>query len=90
MKKLSNEVLNGQVSIFDSLGLTTISAAKKVIKRVIFKPKNRWQSIFFNEFTAGKEYDVVDEYKNRCGIEFYAIAGIKRNAWCELFEDIKE
>ena len=47
MTKLSNEVLNGQVSIFDSLGLTTISAAKKVIKRVIFKPKNRWQSIFF-------------------------------------------
>ena len=41
MKKLSNEVLNGQVSIFDLMGLTTITAAKKVIKRVIFKPKYR-------------------------------------------------
>ena len=90
MKKLSNEVLNGQVSIFDLMGLTTITAAKKVIKRVIFKPKYRWQSNFFNEFKADKEYDVVDEYKNRCGVEFYVIAGIERNAWCELFTNIME
>lgn len=90
MTKLSNEVLNGQVSIFDLMGLTTITAAKKVIKRVIFKPKYRWQANLFNEFKTGKEYDVVDEFKNRCGIEFYAIDGVERNAWCELFEDIKE
>ena len=61
MTKLSNEVLNGQVSIFDLMGLTTISAAKKVIKRVIFKNKYRFGSICFNQFKAGKEYDVVDE-----------------------------
>lgn len=46
MAKLNNEVLDGQVSIFDLMGLTTITAAKKVIKRVIFKPKYRWQYIF--------------------------------------------
>lgn len=90
MAKLNNEVLDGQVSIFDLMGLTTITAAKKVIKRVIFKPKYRWQANFFKEFKSGEKYDVVDEYKNRVGVEFYAIAGIERNAWCELFEDIKE
>ena len=90
MAKLSNELIDGQVSIFDLMGLTTITAAKKVIKRAIFKPKYRWQANFFNEFKTGKEYDVVDEFKNRVGIEFYVIAGIERNAWRELFEEIKE
>ena len=47
MAKLNNEVFDGQVSIFDLMGLTTITAAKKVIKRVIFKPKYRWQANFF-------------------------------------------
>ncbi|MDU4882718.1 hypothetical protein [uncultured Clostridium sp.] len=90
MTKLNSEVLNGQVSIFDLMGLTTITTAKKVIKRVIFKPKYRWQANFFNEFKIGKEYDVVNEYKNRCGIEFYVLDGIEREAWRELFEEIKE
>lgn len=82
-------VIEGQVSIFDLPVIAHKEEVKKVIKRV-FKPKHRWQANFFNEFKIGKEYDVVDEFKNRCGVEFYVIAGIKRNAWCELFEDIKE
>lgn len=90
MTKLNSEVLNGQVSIFDLMGLTTITAAKEVIKRVRFQPKERWQANFFNEFKIRKEYDVVNEYKNRCGIEFYVLDGIEREAWRELFEEIKE
>ncbi len=82
------QVIEGQVSIFD-LPVITPKEVKKVIKRVIFKPKHSWQANFFNEFKIGKEYEVVDEYKNRCGIEFYVFYGIEREAWCELFEDIK-
>lgn len=33
MAKLNNEVLDGQVSIFDLMGLTTITAAKKSYKK---------------------------------------------------------
>lgn len=80
-------VIEGQVSIFDIPVMTPKEEIKKVIKRVRFQPKEIWQANFFNEFKIGKEYDVVDEYKNRVGVEFYAIAGIERNAWCELFED---
>lgn len=90
MAKLSNEVIDGQVSIFDLPVITPKEEVKKVIKRVIFKPKYGWQANLFNEFKTGKEYDVVDEFKNRCGVEFYAIAGIESNAWRELFEEIKE
>ena len=84
------DVIEGQVSIFDLPVITPKEDVKKVIKRVRFQPKHRWQDNFFNEFKIGKEYDVVDEFKNRCGVEFYVIAGIERNAWCELFEVIKE
>lgn len=84
------DVIEGQVSIFDLPVITPKEEVKKVIKRVRFQPKHRWQDNFFNEFKIGKEYDVVDEFKNRCRVEFYVIAGIERNAWCELFEVIKE
>lgn len=71
-------VIEGQVSIFDLPVITTKEEVKKVMKRVRFKPKERWQANFFNEFKIGKEYDVVDEYKNRCGIGFYVFDGIKK------------
>lgn len=83
------DVIEGQVSIFDLPVITHNEEVKKVIKRVIFKPKHRWQANFFNEFKIGKEYDVLEEYKNRAGIEFYVIDGIKSEVWSELFEDIK-
>lgn len=80
-------VIEGQVSIFD-LPVITSKEFKKVIKRVRFQPKERWQANHFNEFKIGEEYDVVNEYRNRCGIEFYVFDGIERKAWRELFEDI--
>nr|DAE72697.1 MAG TPA: hypothetical protein [Caudoviricetes sp.]DAZ05600.1 MAG TPA: hypothetical protein [Caudoviricetes sp.] len=83
-------VIEGQVSIFDIPVITHKEEVKNVMKRVIFKPKHRWQANLFNKFKIGKEYEVVDEYKNRCGIEFYVIDGIEKEAWRELFEDIKE
>lgn len=83
-------VIEGQVSIFDIPVMTPKEEIKKVIKRVRFQPKEIWQANFFNEFKIGKEYDVVNEYKNRCGIEFYVLDGIEREAWRELFEEIKE
>lgn len=83
-------VIEGQVSIFDIQVMTPKEEIKKVIKRVRFQPKEIWQANFFNEFKIGKEYDVVNEYKNRCGIEFYVFDEIERAAWRELFEEIKE
>lgn len=74
--------IEGQVSIFDIQPI--------VQKRVRFKPDEVWKANFFNDFEIGKEYDVLNEYKNRCGIEFYVLDGIERAVWRELFEDIKE
>ena len=83
-------VIEGQVSIFDIPVMTPKEEINKVIKRVRFQPKEIWQANFFNEFKIGKEYYVVNEYKNRCGIEFYVLDGIEREGWRELFEEIKE
>lgn len=90
MAKLNNELINGQVSIFDLMGLTVIAKPKEVIKRMRFNPKQVWEANFFNEFEIGKEYDVIKEYENRCGTRFYKFYAIEREAWCELFEEIKE
>ena len=81
-------VIEGQVSIFDLPVITSKEKVKNPIKRVRFQPKEKWKANLFNEFKIGKEYDVVNEYKNRCGIEFYVLDGIERKAWRELFEDI--
>ena len=61
-------VIEGQVSIFDIPVITHKEEVKNVMNRVIFKPKHRLQANLFNKFKIGKEYEVVDEYKNRCVI----------------------
>lgn len=49
-------VIEGQLSIFDLPQITPKGEVKKIIKTVIFKPEERWQANFFNEFKIGKEY----------------------------------
>lgn len=50
------DVIEGQVSIFDISVITHKEEVKNVMKRVIFKPKHRWQANLFNKFKVGKEY----------------------------------
>lgn len=81
--------LDGQVSIFDLIELTDANSINRTLKRVRFKPNEVWKANFFKEFEVSKEYDVIEEYENRCNIKFYVLDGIERNAWSELFEEIK-
>lgn len=46
-------VIEGQVSIFDIPVITHKEEVKNVMKRVIFKPKHRWQANLFNKFKVG-------------------------------------
>ena len=55
-------ILDGQISIFDSIELADINSTSRIMKRVRFKPNEIWEANFFKEFQVNKEYDVIEEY----------------------------
>lgn len=87
MKYFNNENVFEQLSLFDLPTPVKVAADKNIIKKVIFAPKEKWESNLFKEFEPGKEYSVIKAYVNRTGVEFYILAETKTECWSKLFQE---